>query len=94
MSSSDADTTALGVHACGHIHGCELLEHELGSVWDDDLCDLGLVLARSALELVLLERAVNALANMFIQRMVNEEKNLRNRSHQTTDLTDVNTESI
>jgi hypothetical protein len=67
MSSSDADTTALGVHAGGHIHGCELLEHELGGVWDDDLCDLGLVLARSALKLVLLERAINALANTFIK---------------------------
>jgi hypothetical protein len=66
MLSSDADTTTLGVHACGHVHGCKLLEHKLGGVWDDDLCDLGLVLARSAFELVLLERARNALVNMFI----------------------------
>ena len=66
MLSSDADTTTLGVHARGHVHGCKLLEHELGGVWDDDLCDLGLVLARSAFELVLLERARNALVNMFI----------------------------
>lgn len=64
--SSDADTTALGVHARGHIHGCKLLEHELGGVWDDDLCDLGLVLARSALKLVLLERAGSTLVKMFI----------------------------
>jgi len=69
MLSSDADTTTLGVHARGHVHGCKLLEHELGSVWDDDLCDLGLVLARSALELVLLERAGSRLANMFINVM-------------------------
>jgi hypothetical protein len=66
MLSSDADTTALGVHARGHVHGGKLLEHELGGVWDDDLCDLGLVLARSALELVLLERAGSALVNVFI----------------------------
>lgn len=74
MFSSDADTTTLGVHARCHVHGCELLEHELGGVWDDDLCDLGLVLARSALELVLLERAVNALVNMFIQRIVKRQE--------------------
>lgn len=66
MLSSDADTTALGVHARGHVHSSKLLEHELGSVWDDDLCDFGLVLARSALELVLLERAGSRLVNMFI----------------------------
>jgi hypothetical protein len=66
MLSSDADTTTLGVHARGHVHGRKLLEHELGGVWDDDLCDLGLVLARSALELVLLERAESALVNVFI----------------------------
>ena len=69
MLSSDADTTTLGVHARGYVHGCKLLEHELGSVRDDDLCDLGLVLARSALELVLLERAGSRLANMFINVM-------------------------
>lgn len=51
----DADTTPLGIHARRHVHGSELLEHELGRVRDDDLCNLGLVLAGSALELVLLE---------------------------------------
>ena len=66
MLSSDTNTTTLGVHARGHVHGCKLLEHELSGVWDDDLCDFGLVLARSALELVLLERAGSALVNAFI----------------------------
>jgi hypothetical protein len=65
MLSSDANTTALGVHTRGHVHGRKLLEHELSGVWDDDLCDFGLVLARSALELILLERAGSALVNIF-----------------------------
>jgi len=65
LCSSDADTTALSVHARGNVHGCKLLEHELGGVWNDDLCNLGLVLARSALELVLLEGTESVLASLF-----------------------------
>jgi hypothetical protein len=57
MCSSDTDTTALGVHACGDVHGSKLLEHEFGGIRNDDLGNLGLVLAGSAFELVLLERA-------------------------------------
>jgi hypothetical protein len=93
MLSSDANTTTLGVHARGHVHGRKLLEHELSGVWDDDLCDFGLVLARSALELILLERAGSALVNIF-SVLARSEKNLRNGSHQTANLANVDTESI
>jgi len=53
----DRDTTSLGVHPGRNIHGCQLLEQKLGRVRQDNLRDFRLVLARSALELVLLERS-------------------------------------
>jgi len=52
---SDRDTTPLGVHSRRNVHCCQLLEEKLGGVWKDDLCNLRLVLARSAFELVLLK---------------------------------------
>ena len=93
MCSSNADTTALGVHARSHVHGSKLLEHKLGGVRNDDLCNFGLVLAWSALELVLLEGTKSMLANLF-QCVTGSRINLRNRSHETTNLADVDTESI
>lgn len=58
-ASSYGNTASLGVHSRRNIHRRQLLEHQLGSIGNDDLRNLGLVLARSALEGVLLEGSVN-----------------------------------
>lgn len=50
---SDSDTTACSEQTSRHIHRRKLLEQKLGSIRNDDLRNLGLVLARTALELVL-----------------------------------------
>lgn len=39
---------AVSKHAAGNVHGLQLLEQELGCVWDVNLSNLGLVLARPA----------------------------------------------
>jgi len=53
----DRDTTPLSVHPSRDIHGRQLLEQELSSIRQNDLRNLRLVLARSTLELILLERS-------------------------------------
>jgi len=63
---SDRDTTSLGVHSRSYVHGCQLLEEKLGGIWKDDLSNFRLVFARSAFELVLLERSVQSLVIVFL----------------------------
>lgn len=57
---SDRDTTSLGVHSRRYVHGCQLLEEKLGCIWKNNLSNLRLVLARSALELILFEGSVKS----------------------------------
>jgi len=47
---ADADAGAVGEHAGGNVHRGQLLEEQLGCVWDVNLRDLGLVSAWSALK--------------------------------------------
>lgn len=47
---ADTNTRPVGEHACGNVHGSQLLEEQLGRVWDVNLRDLGLVSTWSALE--------------------------------------------
>ena len=57
---SDRNTASLGVHSRRYVHGCQLLKEKLGSIWKNNLSDLRLVLARSALELILFEGSVKS----------------------------------
>jgi hypothetical protein len=50
---SDGGTGSVGEHASSNVHRLELLEQELGCVWDMDLSNLCLVLARTALKRLL-----------------------------------------
>ena len=53
----DSHPRALRVQPGGNVHRGQLLEEQLGRVRDVDLRDLGLVLARPALEGILLQVA-------------------------------------
>lgn len=46
---------SVGKHSSGNVHGGQLLEQKLGGVWDMDLGDAVLVVAKTALEETLLE---------------------------------------
>jgi hypothetical protein len=46
----DRNSRSASEHSCGNVHGLKLLEQQLGRIWDVDLCNLGLVLARPAFE--------------------------------------------
>ena len=50
---TNRNTTPIREHPSRNVHGRQLLEEQLGSVRNDNLRDLGLVLARSALKLAL-----------------------------------------
>lgn len=48
--SADRYPRSLSEHPGRNVHGCQLLEKQFRGIWDVDLRDSGLVLARSALE--------------------------------------------
>lgn len=50
---TDGHARATGEHSCRNVHSLELLEEKLGGIGDVDLSNLGLVLARAALERLL-----------------------------------------
>lgn len=68
----DTVSTALGVHPRRDVHTCQLLEEQLRSVRDVDLRDLGLVLTRTALELVALE--VSKICKVNITTCLNADE--------------------
>jgi len=58
------DTTPLRIHAGGDVHTRQLLEKQLGRVRNMDLRNLRFVLARPALELILLEAPVRNIISI------------------------------
>ena len=56
---ADTDTRPIGEHASSDVHRRQLLEEQLGRVWDVHLRDLGLVSAWSALERLCVEFAIS-----------------------------------
>lgn len=60
---ANTDTGPVGEHASGDVHRCQLLEKQLGRVWNVHLRNLGLVTARSALERLGVELAAQLLVH-------------------------------
>ena len=56
--SADTDTRPIGEHASSDVHRRQLLDEQLGRVWDVHLRDLGLVSAWSALKRLCVEFAI------------------------------------
>lgn len=59
----DRHARSVSEHARSNVHGCQLLEEQLGSIRDVHLSDLCLVLARPALERLLGEVSMCKLAS-------------------------------
>ena len=93
---SDGNTRSLGVHSSRNIHRRQLLEEQLGRIGNVHLRDPRLVLTRPTLECILLkipDVKVSVGFNSALTSLVNK-RNLRNRSHQPTDITYVHPERI
>lgn len=56
---ADTDTRPVGEHASSNVHRRQLLEEQLGRVWNVHLRDLGLVSAWSALKRLCVEFAIS-----------------------------------
>ena len=59
-------TGAVGEHARGNVHSHKLLEKKLGSIWDLDLTNARLVVARATLVLTFLDLSIHSLVFVTI----------------------------
>ena len=94
LSLSDCDARSSRKHPSRNVHRHKFLEKELGRVRDMDLRDLGFVLARSAFERILLQVSMPRQPLEAPHTPLSSRFNLRNRGHQPTDVTNVNSEGI
>lgn len=87
--SSHRRTAPCGKHARSNVHAHQLLEEQFRSIWDVDLSNPSLILARPTLVLLRLEFPVQSrLAIACSTRLLNSE-NLRNWCHQPAALANV-----
>jgi hypothetical protein len=92
--SSYGSARSVGEHSRSNVHRLEFLEQELCSVWDVNLGNLCLVLARSAFKRLFRKISANTCQSCLDKAYLGIGVDLRNWGHESTNLANMNTERI